>query len=109
MQREEVCLLLGNLGTDVLDGETRWQALPQLFSLFTILEDQSVQVPGTPDLELGDDLALSGGGLGLFGEDGVGGGRGGVESGLLDLGGLGVLSPGDLQELLDVGNLLGHG
>lgn len=103
-------LLLGSLGTDVLDGETctdtptrsasissryttyslarltRGQALPQLLGLLTILEDQGVQVSGTPDLELGDLLALGSGGLGLFGEDGVGADGGGVEEGLLDLG-----------------------
>ena len=74
----------GNTGSDAV--LTRGQALPQLLSLFTILEDQGVQVSGTPDLELGDLLALGSGGLGLFGEDGVGADRGGVEEGLLDLG-----------------------
>jgi hypothetical protein len=65
---------------------TRGQALPQLLGLLTILEDQGVQVSGTPDLELGDLLALGSGGLGLFGEDGVGADGGRVEEGLLDLG-----------------------
>jgi hypothetical protein len=66
---------------------TRGQALPQLLGLLSILEDESVQVSGTPDLELGHGLSLGSGGLGLLGETGSGGDRGGVKEGLLDLGG----------------------
>merc|ERR1712187_505401 len=72
-------------GRNVLDGESWWEGLSELLGLVSILNLQGVKVSGASDLELG--LA-----------------------GLVDLdgNGLGVLSSGLKEEVLDLADLLWH-
>lgn len=76
--------LLKFLDLDILTLQTRGQTLSQLIGLLSILNTQGVQVLGATNLELGASGALA------------------------DLDHLGVLTTGLLEEITDVGNLLGH-
>ena len=76
-------LLVGALGhQDLLDGGV--DGLLQLLGLLLVVQDKGVQELGAADLELGGILVL------------------------LDLDVAGVLAGGDVQELLEVLDLLGH-
>ena len=77
-------LLLKYLDLDILTLQTRRQTLSQLIGLLGILNTQGVQVLGATDLELGASGALA------------------------DLDHLGVLTTSLLEEVTDVGDLLGH-
>merc|ERR1719145_250140 len=68
----------------LLDLETWWQGLLQLVCLLLIVDHQSVEKPGAPNLELN-----------VFGV-------------LLDLDAAGVLPPGLQEEVLDFLDLSGH-
>ncbi len=76
--------LLKYLDLDILTLQTRGQTLSQLIGLLGILDTQGVQVLGATDLELGASGTLA------------------------DLDHLGVLAAGLLEEVTDVGDLLGH-
>ena len=71
----------------------RRQGLNQLLSLTSIVNDEGVQVPRTPDLKLGLSEGLTGSVQLLVDLDGSG---------------LDVCSSGQFQELLDIGDFLGH-
>ena len=73
------------LDLDILTLQTRWQTLSQLISLLRIFHTKSVQVLGTTDLELGTSRTLT------------------------DLNHLGILATGLLEEVANIGDLLGHG
>ena len=79
-----ISFYLKYLDLDILTLQTRGQTLSQLISLLSILNTQGVQVLGATDLELGASGALA------------------------DLDHLGVLTTGLLEEVTDVGDLLGH-
>ena len=73
------------LDLDILTLQTGWQTLSQLISLLRIFHTKSVQVLGTTDLELGTSRTLT------------------------DLNHLGILATGLLEEVANIGDLLGHG
>ena len=73
------------LDLDILTLQTRWQTLSQLISLLRIFHTKSVQVLGTTDFKLGTSRTLT------------------------DLNHLGILATGLLEEVANIGDLLGHG
>lgn len=80
-KRTHVLELISN-HLDLVDNESRGKRLSKLGSLCLVLDDESVKVTRTSNLELG--------GIGV----------------LLDAGGLSILSAGNFEELLNILNLL---
>lgn len=78
-------------GLDSGNFEGWWKGLNKLLSLLLVVDDQSVEVLGTSDLELGLDTLLT-----VWLDNGVS----------LDGGRLDVSSSGDLNESLNVRDLL---
>lgn len=76
--------VLKYLDLDILTLQTRGQTLSQLIGLFGILNTQGVKVTRATDLELGTSRTLT------------------------DLDQLGILATGLLEEVTNVGDLLGH-
>jgi hypothetical protein len=82
---QSIHFILKYLDLDILTLQTRRQTLSQLIGLLGILNTQGVQVTRATDLELGRTGTLA------------------------DLNLLGVLTAGLLEEVTNVGDLLGHG